>query len=98
MSAPLRDFLSRPLHVFNVGLESFADTLSALDVPVSVCDWRPPAEGDADLAWKLARLTAHPAVEEANQTAFARYLAASPVLERVGVAGDDIPAADEVAR
>ena len=91
MSAPLRDFLSRPLHVFNVGLESFADTLSALDVPVSVCDWRPPAEGDADLAWKLARLTAHPAVEEANQTAFARYLAASPVLERVGVAGDDIP-------
>lgn len=91
MSAPLRDFLSRPLHVFNVGLEGFADTLSALNVPVSGCAWRPPAAGDADLAWKLARLAAHPAVEEANKTAFARYLAAAPVLEAVGVAGRDIP-------
>lgn len=92
MSAqPLHDVLSRPVEVFNVGLKGFADTLSSLSVPVIRCDWRPPAGGDGDLAWQLGRLSFHPAVEKANQTAFERYLSAAPVLEGVGVAGRDVP-------
>lgn len=91
MSAPLHDLLARPLHVYNVGLSGFADTLAGLGDAVSTCEWRPPAGGDAALAWRLARLVFHPAVEQANRQAFDRYLAAAPVLEGVGVAGRDVP-------
>jgi FdrA protein len=39
-----------------VGLEGFADELSARGVPVIHLDWRPPAGGDAELADLLSRL------------------------------------------
>lgn len=87
----MSDLLKKPLHVFNIGLDRFLDPLLALGVPVEECNWRPPAGGDADLAWQLALLTQHPDIEKANDIAFQRYLTASPVLEGVGTAGQTIP-------
>jgi FdrA protein len=42
--------------VINLGLELFADQLTACDVPVVHVDWRPPAGGDTRLANLLERL------------------------------------------
>ncbi len=44
------------LNVVNVGLEGFAQELTAQSVPVTQLDWRPPAEGDAELAELLSKL------------------------------------------
>jgi len=84
-----------PLEVVNVGLASFADTIRATGTPVVDLDWRPPGEGDAADARTLAGLVNHPGVEAANETAFARYLAAQPVLEGVGVARETVPGMGE---
>ena len=54
-NAPL-DLLEKPPVIINVGLEGFADELSARGVPVIHLDWRPPAGGDAELADLLSRL------------------------------------------
>ena len=43
--------------VITLGLELFADTCTAVGVPVVHVDWRPPAGGDPQLAELLARLT-----------------------------------------
>lgn len=80
-----------PLEVVNVGLASFAETVQATGGTAVQLDWRPPGEGDAAIARAVAALINHPTIEEANETAFARYLAAQPVLEGVGVAGATLP-------
>jgi len=87
----MTELLSRPLHVVNVGLPSFAESVTATGGTVTHLDWRPPAQGDAAIGRALARLVGDPAVEAANETAFARYLAARPVLKGVGVAREVIP-------
>jgi hypothetical protein len=51
----LEHLLREPLQVINIGLEVFAESLEAQDVPVVQVDWRPPA-GDARVAALLARL------------------------------------------
>jgi len=67
--------------VVNVGLELFAAELTALGVPVSPLDWRPPAGGDARLAALLVRLDARrDAIERANAEALARLTGGTPVL------------------
>lgn len=87
----MTELLNEPLHVVNVGLGSFAESVAAAGGAVTHLDWRPPAEGDAAVGRALARLVGHPVVESANETAFARYLAARPVLRGIGVARDVIP-------
>ncbi len=52
------DLLSGPLHVVNVGLESFSEQLKDLGVDVVQVDWSPPAAGDPDLARLLSKLGA----------------------------------------
>jgi hypothetical protein len=72
---------SGPPRVVNVGLDLFARTLAALDVPVVHVDWRPPAGGDARLAALLARLdTRREAIERANATALERLTNGAPFL------------------
>ena len=90
----MSNILSEPLNVINVGLGKFAEPLSDAGFAVSPCAWQPPAGGVAGLAWQLAELTRHPVIEAANETAFARYLEANPVLEGVGTAADVIPGMD----
>jgi FdrA protein len=55
---PLVDLsvLQRPLEVINVGLEAFAVSLSAQNVPVTHVDWRPPAGGNEKLMSILERM------------------------------------------
>ena len=64
------------LKVVNVGLAGFGDNVVAAggeSVPIA---WQPPALGDRDAAWALAQIFNNPAIEHANQVAFARFLEA----------------------
>ncbi|WP_243545656.1 DUF1116 domain-containing protein [Pseudodesulfovibrio tunisiensis] len=90
----MKNIISDPMHVINVGLARFTDSLSSQGVPVAACPWQPPAGGDPVLAWKLARLLNNPEVDKANEIAFSRYMESNPVLEGVGTAGKDIPGMD----
>ncbi len=57
--ADFRDLFARlggELRVVNLGLESFAETLEALGVPVLHVQWTPPAGGDPQRARLLALL------------------------------------------
>jgi hypothetical protein len=53
---PAVDLLDQVPVIINVGLQGFADELSAAGVSVTQLDWRPPAGGDAELADLLSRL------------------------------------------
>src|SRR5205809_6455706 len=67
--------------VVNVGLDLFALTLAALDVPAVHVDWRPPAGGDPRLAAVLARLDRRrEAIDRANATALERLTNGAPFL------------------
>jgi len=46
----------QPLDVLTIGLDGFAEDLSALEVQVMQLDWRPPADGDPKLADILSKL------------------------------------------
>lgn len=83
--------VTRPLNVINLGLDSFADALASAQIPVVNCAWQPPAEGDAELGWKLAELLNNPEVDAANEVALSRFINANPVLVGVGPAGQTIP-------
>jgi len=82
------------LQVLNVGLPGFADAIAQAGGSVQQIDWSPPAGGDLAAGRALARLVNDPAVEAANRTAFAAYLAATPVLEGVDVAHAAVPGMD----
>jgi len=83
----------RPV-VINVGLASFADNLRQCGGEALELRWQPPAEGDVTAGWLLAQLTGDPLIEAANGEAYARYLAAQPVLTGVSTAGEVIPGMD----
>jgi len=83
------------LTVVNVGLASFGENVTRAGGTATTLDWRPPAGGDPDLGWDLARLLAHPDIEHANAVAFARYQTAQPRLVDVQIARDAIPAMAE---
>ena len=86
--------LDTPPVVVYVGLDSFADELRARGAAVVQVDWVPPAGGDAGLAGLLSRLVSD-AVDQANQEAVRRMLAADPVLVDVIPAAEAIPALGE---
>jgi len=52
----VRDLLSKPLNVINVGLEGFAIELKQQGVAVTHVDWSPPAGGDPKIADLLSKL------------------------------------------
>jgi hypothetical protein len=85
------ELLDGPPAVVNVGLASFADELGARGADVVDVDWSPPAGGDAGLAGLLSRLFSEE-VDQANQEAVRRMLAADPVLVDVIPAAEAIPA------
>jgi len=47
---------TEPLRVINIGIEGFAEDLTAAGVEVVQLDWRPPTGGDPRLASLLAGL------------------------------------------
>ena len=50
------NLLEEGLHVVNIGLELFAETLQQQQVPVTQVAWEPPAKGDPELIGILADL------------------------------------------
>jgi hypothetical protein len=78
--------------IINVGLQSFADAIVQAGGHAIQLDWTPPAGGDRAAGWSLAQLINDARVEAANQHAYARYLAAQPVLTGLGVAREQLPA------
>lgn len=50
------DVIRLPLHVINVGLESFAESIAAQGATVTHVEWRPPAGGNERLMGILARM------------------------------------------
>lgn len=46
----------QPLDVLSIGLDGFAEDLSTFEVQVMQLDWRPPADGDPELAELLSKL------------------------------------------
>jgi hypothetical protein len=85
----------RPLRVVNVGLAAFAEPISRSGGTALHLDWAPPGCGEPAAAEALARLSASEALTQGNAVAFAAYLAARPVLEGIGIAGDVIPGMGE---
>lgn len=80
------------LTVVNVGLAAFGDNVTAAGGQGISLQWQPPASGDRDGAWAVAQTFLHPAIEQANATAYARFLEAQPVLTGVALARESIPA------
>lgn len=78
-------FLGSPLNVVNVGLEVFARSLRAQDVPVVDVDWRPP------LVPKISFTAEGVDIEAANREAVERIGQGRPVLAGMGIAGEVIP-------
>jgi hypothetical protein len=89
---PRRALVDTVPSVVSVGLDRFDAAVVAAGAPVVHVEWRPPGSGDPAVARVLARLVADPQVEAANAVAFARYLAADPVVVGVERAGTAIPA------
>ncbi|MDI3387678.1 DUF1116 domain-containing protein [Streptomyces sp. B-S-A8] len=86
-----------PAHIAAVGVPDFADVPRTAGADVTALDWRPPASGEPDLAWKLAELTAHARVEAANAEAVSRLLAVRPVWRDVVTAREALPVLDDRA-
>jgi len=85
------------LHVVNLGLSSFAETLRDSRVPVIDVDWRPPAGGDPELIRIIDNLksdngkTWNSQVAAANAIAIEQLLEAEPHIIGIGIAKDVIP-------
>jgi hypothetical protein len=79
------------LHVLNVGLSSFADSIARAGGSVLQIEWAPPAQGQQEVGRALAQLVNLLSVETANQTAFDTYQSAQPVLNGVGTASQVLP-------
>ena len=77
--------------IINVGLQSFADSIAQAGGKAVQLDWTPPAGGNRVAGWCLAQLLNRPEVEQANETAYAKFLGAQPVLVGIGVARSELP-------
>jgi hypothetical protein len=86
----VKPLLGAELGVVSAGAPLFADTLALQNVQVERVEWRPPADGDTELASLLGRLWA-PEVDAANAAALTKVLEAEPVLIDVRLAGEVIP-------
>ena len=76
--------------MISAGAPLFADALMAQGVAVEQVDWRPPADGDPDLAGLLAGLW-QPSIDRANEIALRQVLDARQVLVDVRPAGEVVP-------
>jgi len=88
----VKTLFDQDLKVVNVGLQSFAANITAAGGEVTHLSWSPPAGADAALGWTLANMMSDSRVEEANRTAYGRYLAAQPRLVDFVLAREAIPA------
>ena len=83
--------MSDTLNVINVGLSSFAESVTAAGGKAVNVNWRPPADGGENTGKALACLVGNQAIDQANRIAFDKYLNAQPLLEGIARAGDVLP-------
>ena len=86
----MKKLFAEDLKVVNIGLQGFANNITAAAGQVMNITWAPPAGADAALGWTLATLVGDPRLEEANRVAYDRYLAAQPRLVDLVRAGEAI--------
>ena len=55
-NTPYQALLTSDVKVVNVGLEGFVKDLRDFDIEVVHVDWSPPAGGDPEMAFLLAKL------------------------------------------
>ena len=79
------------LQVLNVGLSSFAESITSAGGSALQIQWAPPAQGHQDVGRQLAQLVNLPTIETANRKAFEAYQSTQPVLRGIGVAGKVLP-------
>lgn len=93
MAGKINELFGNELSVINLGLESFAETLTNRGIAATHVEWKPPAGGDSHIAGLLDRLDAAPTVDTAasNRKALEIILAGKPTLVGIGRALDDIP-------
>ena len=82
------DLFSSTLRIANVGADLFADALEEQGAPVTRVSWQ-PAAGDSDV--QLSILLSDERVDQANQEAVKRLMAARPRFVDVRPARDAIP-------
>jgi hypothetical protein len=78
----------RPLSVINVGIESFTTSVRESGGSALQVEWRPMEDGDASLAWNLARMLTESGdtdsvgarIHRANLVAVERIVSSQPVL------------------
>ena len=91
----MNTLFDQDLKVVNVGLQGFANNIAAAGAEVTHLSWAPPAGADAALGWTLANMIGDPRVDDANRSAYERYLGAQPRLVDFVLAHDAIPALAE---
>lgn len=80
------------LTVVNLGVAAFGENVASAGGRCVALAWQPPGQGDPQAARDLAAALSDPRIDEANATAFERFLAARPVLVDIAAARDAIPA------
>src|SRR5260370_7360672 len=85
---PDSSLFGSPLHVINVGADVFADAIDSQGAQVTRITWQ-PSPGNSDAA--LSVLLDDPRVDQANQEAAQRMIAARPRLVDGRPAGAVIP-------
>ena len=86
--------LRKDLNAINLGLESFAQNLTAQNVPVVHVDWKPPAGGNDVLIRTLSKMKEPKLaakIASANEEALKRMMEAQTIITGVGLAKDLIP-------
>src|SRR5258708_28983251 len=89
---PDSSLFASPLHIINVGADLFADAIDSQGAQVTRVTWQ-PSPGNSDAA--LSVLLDDPRVDQANQEAAQRMIAARPRLVDVRPAGQGIPGLDK---
>jgi len=80
------------VNVLNLGIQSFLPGLRDSRTPFTTVDWKPPARGNAALAWTAARLLADSRIDGANAEAWKRMTSCRPVLIGIETARHCLPA------
>ena len=80
------------MNVLNLGIQSFLPGLRDSRTPFTTVDWKPPARGNAALAWTAARLLADSRIDGANAEAWKRMTSCRPVLIGIETARHCLPA------
>ena len=86
------------LSIINVGVEAFTRSVRDAGGQALHVEWRPPGDGDPDLAWALAQLAGDDddaecvgtRIDRANALAVERIIAAQPVLVDVALHARDV--------